>query len=359
VLFYWFTLHDTDDLPPLWLQDLDQFVIRLANMNVPALSAEEIVTAWLSAHVILLGAAAIVIPLYGLARRLGKPELALPLAALGVVVPGLILMSPEFDQLYGTFAAALLYLSLRGLATPRRNGRWGLVAGLLFAFCLYWSFGLAVLALPLGVLALAAARGWLQQINTTSRQPMNHLPLGAVFRWLVGVGLGSGMPWLALWTLGGFHLLAVLRIASRAQLDGITAVRPYGPWLVFNLVDYLQFAGLPLIIATVLTLVWQRSPAAGITPENRETIESCPTTYRRLIELNIYGFLFWGLLVTLDVSGTSRAEVARLWIFLTPLALMAIYHAAGRGRLKVGHIHALLAAQFVVCLLIGGNWLTP
>jgi hypothetical protein len=359
VLYYWYMLHDVDDLPAQWLQDFDQFVVMAAQLKGPKFSADEVVTAWLSAHGILLGAAAIVIPLYGLARRLGAQELALPLAALGVVVPGLILMSPEFDQLYGTFTAVLLYLSLRGLATPRHHGRWGFVAGLFFAFCVYWSFGLGVLVVPLGLLALAAAGGWLNQVSSIPGQPTGRLPVAAVIRWIVGFGLGSGLPWGLLWSVGRFHLLDVLHLAGRAQLLGITAVRPYEPWVVFNLVDYLQFAGLPLILATLLMLAWRRTSTPGATTLEPETNQNQAPSARMGLQLNFYGVLFWGVILLLDLSGAARGETGRLWIFLTPLALLAVFHAAGQGRLKASHIHALLAAQFVVCVLIGGNWLTP
>ena len=77
------------------------------------------------------------------------------------------------------------------------------------------------------------------------------------------------------------------------------------------------------------------------------------------LELNQFGVIYWGLSGLLDISGTARAEVGRLWIFLTPLALMAIFYRAGQGRLRIQHIHLLIGAQFLVCLLIGGNWLTP
>ena len=41
------------------------------------------------------------------------------------------------------------------------------------------------------------------------------------------------------------------------------------------------------------------------------------------------------------------------------LALMAIFHAAGRGKINASQARVLFAAQFAVCLIIGGNWLTP
>jgi len=42
-----------------------------------------------------------------------------------------------------------------------------------------------------------------------------------------------------------------------------------------------------------------------------------------------------------------------------PLAIMGVYEAAGRQPLPPRAVAGLLAAQFVVCLAIGGRWLTP
>ena len=105
---------------------------------------------------------------------------------------------------------------------------------------------------------------------------------------------------------------------------------------VVDLVDALQFLGLPVAVASLLTL-WRR----------------------RDHWLNRYGLLFWGVLLALDLSGTARAEVGRLWMFLMPLALMGLYLAAGHGLIGRRQVGALLGAQFLACVLIGARWMTP
>jgi hypothetical protein len=365
VFAYWLMLHAVYSLPLAWQYDLRDVLLASRYLPNPDLPPASVVVALVGAHVILLAAAAIVIPLYGLARRLAGAESALPLTALGTVLPGLILMSPEFDQIYGTLAAGLFYFGVRGLSTRHHSGWWGLGSGLLFAICLYWSFGLWVLAIPLILLAIAALAGifsiGVSPLGTTPDQ----LPARAVVTWMLGLALGAVTPWALLWDLGRFNLFAVIRAVDRAHLQGITAVRPYAPWVVFNLIDYLQFVGLPLVLTTVLTLARRYgAPSTPTIDSPIDTGQSGATHIRRLVRrvgrnLNLYGILFWIVLGLLDLSGTVRAEVGRIWIFLTPLALMALYQAAGQGWLKASHVHALLAAQFVVCLLIGGCWLTP
>src|ERR1043166_8743979 len=95
----------------------------------------------------------------------------------------------------------------------------------------------------------------------------------------ISFSVGALLPWLLLWVLGDFRLLSVLNEIREQQLGEITAVRPFGPWLFFNLVDFLQFVGLPLALAALFTLL---ARGTGV--------------------LNIFGVLFWGLLLLLDLS---------------------------------------------------------
>src|SRR5262249_26980754 len=128
---------------------------------------------------------------------------------------------------------------------------------------------------------------------------------------------------------------------------------------LFDLVDFLQSTGLPLVVATLLVLIWRPLvdlPAteglAGVTRLQRLGAGFAA-------RFNLYGLLFCGSLLALDLAGEGRAEVGRVWVFLMALALLAVYHAVGRGRVSRAQIAGLLAAQFTVCVLIGGRWLTP
>jgi hypothetical protein len=336
VLAYWLPLHAVEALPAPRQQALAAGLVAALRVTPPALPPAAIVVAILAGHALLLAGALIVVPLYGLARRLAGGKRALPLAALGLTLPAVLLMNPEFDQLLATLAVALLYVALCGLEAGRRAGWWGLGAGLLFALCLFWSFGLAVLAVPLGVMALAAAaRAW-RGPRAAPPAPEGSAAGMRLLRWACGVAVGAAAPWLVYWVGGHVDLPRVLQITSGVHLEGITVLRPYAPWVVFDLVDALQFLGLPVAVASLLTL-WRR----------------------RDRWLNRYGLLFWGVLLALDLSGTARAEVGRLWMFLMPLALMGLYGAAGHGLIGRRQVWGLLGAQFVACVLIGARWMTP
>jgi hypothetical protein len=364
VLFYWLLLKEVGSLPAKFQQSLANILISMLNLQQSALPPAALIVAILAGNFILLIAAGIVLPLYGLANLVAGKGIALPLAALGVVLPGLILMSPEFDQVYGTFAAVLFYLAFRGLNAPKNHQWWGFCTGILFSVCLYGSFGLWYLSVPLVLFALFAYSGTLQIPDLNRASQRVKLPFKAVIAWLLGLFVGTTLPWVIIWIFGRFPLWEILRIVGKEHLEGITTIRPYFPWLVFNLVGFLQFVGLPIVLMTILNVCWRRSQSCGGRTRKRIAFWLEPGRLRSWIsqfpaEINPFSILFWGIVLALDLSGTTRAEVERLWIFISPLALLAIYYAAGLGRIKGYQIQALLTMQFAICVTIGGNWLTP
>jgi hypothetical protein len=366
VLFYWLDLRLVRLLPVNWQGVIAQKLLVVGHIRPPDLASDGIIVAVLGGHALLLMGAAITIPLYFLARFLAGGDVALPLAGLGAVVPAAELMSPEFDQFYGTLAALALYAGLRGLGAPRSAGQWGLCAGLLVAFGLFWTLFLGIVIGALILLLLPAVAGVMGPASGNTRTTMLPLPAWSTLRWLLGLGLGAGVPWLLLWAVGHMHLVSILESLLTAQLHGITRMRPYVPWIAFNLVDFLQFLGLPLV-ATILFTMGRRSDGASPVAQRWAATGAAgwigwgPVHRLALLatSANIFAVLFWGILLGLDVTGTVRAEVSRLWIPLAPLALLAVFHAAGRNQLSSRQIYGILVAQLAICLVIGGNWLTP
>jgi hypothetical protein len=112
--------------------------------------------------------------------------------------------------------------------------------------------------------------------------------------------------------------------------------RSYWTWVGYHLYDFFSFLGLPLALLFLVVLLAAlralRNPDAG--------------------QRRVYLFpLSIGLgLLLLDLSGTARGEVARVWIFFTPLAALVAafgltwpYH-----RRALALIAVLLAAQLLV-----------
>jgi hypothetical protein len=355
VLFFWLPIQVLAALPVAWQQALSDLLVTRLQLTLPPspappLTPAQLIVAALGGHVLLLGAALSVLPLFGLARRIAGERHAALLAAFGAVVPGMMFWVPSFDPVFVTASATLLYLGLRGLSAGRRRLWWGLPAGAWLAACLYGSFGLWTLGVPLAVWGVISA------VRPLLGAPCASTALDESGRralWLIGLAVGLLAPWGLLWLLTGFDLPAVLRFAGKAHLDGITAIRPYKPWLVFNLVEFAQFAGLPLIAAALFTLVGRYPPSAAAAPLR------LPGRLARAVgRLNPYGVLFFALVLSLNISGSVRGETGRIWLFLVPLALLAVYRAVASGALGRRAVTGLLVLQLLVCVVIGGRWVT-
>jgi hypothetical protein len=131
-------------------------------------------------------------------------------------------------------------------------------------------------------------------------------------------------------------------------------VRPYALWLVFNLVDFLQFLGLPLAAVCLFSLISLRRPSLLVhnlrDPAGRRAL---------LASVNPYSLVFWLTLGLLDLTGAVRGEAGRLWLFLVPLALAGIMWSAGEHRIGTRGLLFLLVSQFALVVVLGGRWLTP
>jgi len=147
--------------------------------------------------------------------------------------------------------------------------------------------------------------------------------------------LSAATTWLGLWLLARFDLPSSLHTAAET-LAIFNHKRPYRVWVLLNMVDFIQHLGLPLACVTVLGLA---GPAVGGERGARG-----------------YAWLFWTFIVALDLTGWNRGEVARLWIFLMPLCLVALYQLVGTLRLRGPQLAGLAGAQFVICGTMAGFW---
>ena len=164
--------------------------------------------------------------------------------------------------------------------------------------------------------------------------------------WGAALALGAAVPLVLLVLVTQVDLLFIQRYnlwnALRAE-----AQRPYLMWLFYGPVEFFQLLGLPLAMASAISLVLP-APQAGAT----DTGKPAPW-YRRV---NAYAALFWLVIVGLDVAGRSKAEQGRLFLFLMPLALMGVYYWASRRQPGRGFFTVLFFAQMAVCVVIGARW---
>lgn len=259
-----------------------------------------------------------VLPIYGLAHRAGGRRIALWAAMLYPLVPSFNLWYARWDAFYALLAATIWYLFHVGLTEYRHVLL--TASGLLLCIASFFSFGNLALLLPLGswtVLWLVthqAAWTWKQLITA-----LLAFAIGLISLWILyQITLGTGF--FDIWRVSmSYHL-------------GLK--RNYWLWLGYHIYDFFLFLGLPLAFLTGLAGVM----GVHDFPRRRETI--LPLSFG-------LGFLL------LDLSGMAQGEVARVWLFLTPFAVITA--AYGLSHLQKHHLNLVLTASLLAAQLLTFN----
>ncbi len=273
----------------------------------------------------LLAAALAVLPAYLLARELFDHDAA-RLSALGVAtMPAVLLFATQSDQLF--VLLSLLLVNVFHLALSRDRLFLFLLAGLLLSLSSFMTMGNAALLLPL--LLYAGFEIW--QGKVTNRQ---------LKRWLYGAlafAAGGAALWLVFWAGWGVEPWEIALAGIGQHYELVASRRNYAWWLLFNLVDLLTYVGV-IWLTGFFWLIWRtvrhgRRQAAG------------------LLAIAIAIFM-----LLLDVSGSTRGEVGRLWLFFTPLiALLGagfLAHAYPEKAVRL----LLVALQLLLAAAIGFSW---
>jgi hypothetical protein len=123
--------------------------------------------------------------------------------------------------------------------------------------------------------------------------------------WGACIAVGIALVWAFIRVVSGYDMVADYLTrgvghswdwGSKIGIAGFE--RPYFVWIFLNLVEYASFVGVPLAIAATWHGVstWrQLTPAAALV-----------TT-----------------ILLLDLTGVNRSEVARVWMFLSPMMAVA------------------------------------
>ncbi len=282
-----------------------------------------------SAYLPLLAAALAVLPAYGTARRLLPPAAARLAALLVGPMPALVLFAPNSDQVFATIGLVALYTTLRGLETPGVAGRsWLAASGLLLGLLTFLSLGTAALLLP-----LAGLIGLIRLFGSHS-DPQTVWPQLTVD--LAVLAAGASLPWLLFWIGWGVPPWSIAAVGLGQHYELVTLQRNYRWWVGWNLVDLVVFLGLPA--------------AAGF-------LAALPGALRRVgrpLAALTLSTLF--LIVLLDLSGSARGEVGRLWLFFMPLLVIPAAGALHSRWPGTGRTLLLAAGQLLLTLALGFAW---
>jgi hypothetical protein len=217
------------------------------------------------------------------------------------MMPGLLIFNPVTDQLYVPMTLMLVWLFYWGLQDRRPVVL--AVAGVAAWVTLQFSLLMAVVLFAgLVELLLALAFGRRDARSLT------------ILIWPVGAfAVAHAVAWIGL----GYNALNVWMIWLGGAVDYTqTHHRTYGAWLLYNPVDFAMFLGVPLAVFAFRGVIVLRE---NWTHE---------VMWRFMVAFLI-------TLVALNLTGVTRGEVARLWMFLMPvaaaLAAYAIDEASDQG----------------------------
>lgn len=249
---------------------------------------------WLWSWLPPLAAALVVFPSYALGRRLYQsPQTAKVGAWLAATLPALLLFSPTTDQLYALLAI-LSFLCLQ-IGLQDRRPLFILLSGFILSLMTFFSLGNAVWGVVLGVYII-----WVETQHR--RFATGYISTRSLTLELALFGIAAASLWLLYWLGWGVAPWTIALEGVEQHYTLVTSLRRYEWWLGYNLLDFLLFAG-PLV---VVGLVGQA--VAAVRHSRRET--------------TFLALLLVILLLLLDLSGSARGEVGRLWLPYMPLAAL-------------------------------------
>ena len=240
-------------------------------------------------------------PLYYLTRHFSDASTGLLACLLYVVVPSVTLVTLHTDQAFFPVAITAT-LALWVMAIERRSGLLAALAGCCAYFCVFLSYGLAVV-FPLGVvLAVAAAMRLGQQRRQHKYRHWLGLSL-AVVAGLLAVDLL--MKHVAGYDLyGGFGFAYEHHIAWKGWNPEWPGALAY---VKVDTMEFLAWLGVPITCALLMRLGMSAWHGAKKTPQPLDIVS--------------VGVLL--AILGLGYFGKTLSEVARLWIFLVPLCCLS------------------------------------
>jgi hypothetical protein len=234
------------------------------------------------------------LPAAACGRLLWGERAAFPAAALAATVPGLALFFQSLDAPVALVAMVAIWAAARSVVGPRP---WlgALGTGVILGVGIFITFGLLAAAAVCGIIFLGGCHAGGCE-SARSRYGWLLRPAAMV--------AGILAVWAPACALLGLDPVAMMARGAESHAGVIeTFDRAYGTWVWMNLVEYTAFLGPALLLLTLgaLPLVRRTGGLAGL-----------------------FTLAVLGTLVLVDVSGSVRAEVGRIWVFfMPPMAVIA------------------------------------
>jgi hypothetical protein len=255
---------------------------------------------------------AVLVPLTLLARRIGPRELSLWPAVLYVTAAAPSLITLHLDQaLYPLLAVSTWALAVTGGASERAWA-WGVAAGVVTWLGLFVSFSLAP------IVPLAVAFTWLGTESDRAIRARQTLTVGG--------GMIAAFAVLAMATRAatGYDMIARYQAAMahhRAWKNWTGAATEVLGAAGLNTVEFLYWLGIP----TAALLVGGAAAGAAALARRGDTPSDAMPRGHALIAVTTVATL-----LATALTGNTKGEVARLWIFLVPAVALAVTATCAR-----------------------------
>jgi hypothetical protein len=274
--------------------------------------------------------------------------LALPL------ISSLSLFFLQWDSVYLTLGLAAWWLAIRAQNRTWQGARlspgaavtWFL-AGLVLSVLFWLSFGNVVWGGLIGLHVL-----WRSGVRW--RLDRHPLALSAIAAGLALMVAAWALPWLLAYLAWGMRVTEITRVGLDLHYEVVTARRDYRLWLWMNPVDFSLWLGPAPLVLGLAGSLWLWSRTRSILSGDELPV-SCPAPGVDLsLDLAGMAAAFWLTLIYLDLSGTTRGEVGRLWMFLMPFPVLFGLALPWRPRERWVILALLAAGSWVMAYAIAG-----
>ena len=332
----WLTIKAFSEFPPI-STDIARLIWPLRCTDLWLLNRPPEVAAALGFWSLLplLAAALTALPAFALARLLLHGRTIRLATLLAATIPALLLFAPKSVQLYAPLTLTLFWLFQMGL--NKRSSFWLFVAGCVLSLMTFLSLGNTALILLFVLytlsLNLLAGRKQLTAFN----QPV---PWITLIKLLFFFAVGSISIWFLYWIIWGTSPLAIAQTGLQQHYKLVTSIRRYDWWLSWNIVDLILFAGWPLMLGFLgglflLFRQWRKKSIAAV---------------------DILAFSLLLLVILLNISGSARGEVGRIWLFFMPLLAFPAARFWQRALPGKGSALTLVGLQLLLLVSLGVAW---
>lgn len=323
VLFFWLIIKS---ISGLFIPFVEHIVPKHNDIRVLwlGLSNQQKTAALVAAICIPFLSSLTLVPLYYAGKVWHGVKTARKSIHLYMLIPSVLLFVPINDVFLPLFAITSFFLLVLGIR--KKTLPYYYVSGLILTLGIYFSLSLLPLLL---FFILCIVFEWFRDDSRCLYDLI--LPIGLVILSIIT------LPIILYITLR-FDSLRMIQVL----MSGLPVRRSYGVWVFYNIYDFLVFLGLPVVGVIVL----------GI----KHFIGQCRKREFRSNDTILISFII--MLVLLDLSGSVRGEVARIWIPYVPfIVLSSAYTLTNLGNKNIDY-SIFLFLQFVQVMILQMFWVT-